>query len=107
MKNEIKKSINNPVRNELVAGERKFVIYPNPVSPGDAINLSFSKLEEGYYNLQLLSQSGQSIYHQEIWIDAEARLLSIDVPEVAAGNYLVVMVNKKTGKKFTEKIIIE
>ena len=57
--------------------------------------------------MQLLNQSGQAAHRQEIWIDAEARVLSIDVPFVSAGSYFLVLTNKKTGKKFSEKIIIQ
>jgi hypothetical protein len=87
--------------------ESKLLIYPNPVAIGAAINLNFKKLDEGYYQLQIISQSGQLVKQQEIWIDAEARLLNINVPAVAAGSYFMVLTNKKTGKKFTEKVIIQ
>jgi hypothetical protein len=47
------------------------------------------------------------IQQKEIWIDAETRLLNVDVPSVAAGSYFMVLTNKKNGKKFTEKIIVQ
>lgn len=87
--------------------ENKLLVYPNPVHAGSAINLSFKKLDEGYYQLLLVNQSGQAVYQQEIWIDAEARLLNIDIPPVAAGSYFLSLTNKKSGKRFTEKIIIQ
>ena len=87
--------------------ENRLLIYPNPVVAGTSMNLSFKKLDEGYYQLQIISQSGQLIHQKEIWIDAEARLLNIDVPVVAAGSYFMVLTNKKTGKKFTEKVIVQ
>ncbi len=87
--------------------ENNLLIYPNPVQSGAPLNLSFKKLEEGYYQLQILNQSGQVVHQKEIWIDAEARLLNMEVPTVAAGNYFMVLVNRKTGKKFTEKVIIQ
>jgi hypothetical protein len=83
------------------------IIYPNPVKSGTMLNLSFKKPDEGYYHLQILNQSGQAVQQKEIWIDAEARLLNIDVPAVPAGSYFLVLTNKKSGKKFTEKIIIQ
>jgi len=84
-----------------------FKIFPNPVSSGTNLNIEWKQAEEGYYTLQILNQSGQSVYQQEIWIDADARLLSIDVPSVSAGSYLLLLVSKKSGKKFTEKVIIQ
>jgi TonB-dependent SusC/RagA subfamily outer membrane receptor len=82
-------------------------VFPNPVQSGSALNVGFNKLEEGYYKLQIINQSGQSIHQQKIWIDADARLLSIDVPLLTAGSYFLVLANKKTGKKFTEKLIVQ
>jgi len=82
-------------------------VFPNPVSPGSKLTIEYKQLEQGDYSLQLWGQNGQSVYQQEIWIDAEAKLFSINVPSVAAGSYFMVLTNKKTGKKFTEKIIVQ
>ncbi len=84
-----------------------FKVYPNPVPAGSNISIEWKQTEEGYYTLQLFNQAGQPVHKQEIWIDAEARLLNIDIPVVAAGSYFLVMVNKKTGKKYSEKIIVQ
>lgn len=84
-----------------------FKVYPNPVPAGSNISIEWKQTEEGYYTLQLFNQAGQPVHQQEIWIDAEARLLNIDIPVIAAGSYFLVMMNKKSGKKFTEKIIIQ
>jgi hypothetical protein len=82
-------------------------VFPNPVSSGGNINVSIKKLDEGYYNFQLINLSGQIINQNNVWIDAEASVFNFNLPSVAAGNYFVTLINKKTGKKFTEKIIIQ
>ncbi len=92
---------------KLPAEENKLFVYPNPVQSGATINLSFKKLEEGYYQLKILNYSAQIVEQKEIWIDTEARLMNLEVPSVAAGTYFLVLTNKKSGKKFTEKIIIQ
>ncbi|NOT52721.1 MAG: T9SS type A sorting domain-containing protein [Chitinophagaceae bacterium] len=84
-----------------------FTVFPNPVDAGANLNIEWKQTDEGYHTLQMLNESGQSVYQQEIWIDAEARTLSIHVPQMAAGNYFVVLINKKTGKKFTGKIVVQ
>lgn len=89
------------------AEENSILVYPNPVRSGAALNLSVKILDEGYYQFQILNQSGQMIQQKKIWIDAEARLLNVDVPSVAAGSYFMVLTNKETGKKFTKKIIVQ
>jgi hypothetical protein len=84
-----------------------FKVFPNPAVSGGSLNIEVIKAEEGYYEFQLNGLSGQSFQKQDIWIDAEARLLNINIPPVAAGNYFLSLTNKESGKKFTEKIIIQ
>jgi len=91
----------------LIPDEAGILVYPNPVRSGTNLNLRFKKQVEGYYTFQLLNQSGQLTYQNELWIDAEAMILNVNVPAVAAGSYFLVLTNRKTGKKFSEKIIIQ
>jgi Domain of unknown function (DUF4469) with IG-like fold len=74
---------------------------------GNDLTIEWNNSEEGYYFLQLLNLSGQQVQKMEIWIDASARLLDVDVPKLVAGSYFLVLTNKRTGKKYTEKIIIQ
>ncbi len=84
-----------------------FKLYPNPVNTGNSINLVVENLEEGYYVLQYFSQNGQMFNESELWIDKEARILDTMVPNLAKGEYLIVLTSKKTDKKFSEKIVIQ
>ncbi len=102
---KLKKS-NTPVIPDLPSTPSAFTVFPNPVDAGASLTIEWKQKEEGYYTLQLLDISGRSVHQQEIWIDADAKLLSIDLPEVTAGNYFVVLTNKKTKKKATEKLLI-
>ena len=106
-----KKSSTEPIPVIPVTGQgektKSFRVFPNPVSSGANLTIEWIETDEGNYNFQLLNQSGQQAHQQQLWIDAKARLLSIDVPLVAAGSYFLILTNKKTGKKFSEKIIIQ
>ncbi|MBC7874761.1 MAG: carboxypeptidase-like regulatory domain-containing protein [Ferruginibacter sp.] len=82
-------------------------VYPNPVSSGTAINIGCEKLAEGYYTFQLVSQAGQQVSTNQIWIDKEARLMNLEIPVVTAGTYILTLTNKESGKKFTEKVVIQ
>lgn len=102
-------SLDNIIERDIPipAESNKFFVYPNPVLSGGNIALGFRMMEEGYYLMQFINQSGQLIHQKEIWIDVETRVLNLEVPKVAAGSYFMVLSNKKTGKKMTEKIIIQ
>lgn len=104
---KVTKSVIEKAAPELCTVDNKISVYPNPVISGTNLTVQWNKSEEGYYALQLLNLSGQVIQKREVWIDAEARLLDVDVPRVAAGSYFLVFTNKKSGKKYTEKIIVQ
>lgn len=96
-----------PLIGELVdTVARFFKPYPNPVMSGSNINIEWKGSEEGYFQLNLADQSGRIVHQREIWIDKDARLLNFNIPTVPAGQYLLTMANKKTGKIFTEKLLI-
>jgi hypothetical protein len=84
-----------------------FKLFPNPITSGGNLNIEWKQQEEGYYNLEILSLAGQAIKQQTIWIDKEARLLSIDIPLANPGTYIIRLSNKKTGKAYSEKMIIQ
>lgn len=92
---------------EIPAGRNRFYIYPNPIKSGGNISAGVHLLDEGYYTIQFTNQSGQTVSQKEVWIDSAAKVLNIDAPVTAAGNYFMIVVSKKTGKKFTEKIVIQ
>ena len=82
-------------------------VYPNPVQAGQSVNVSFDKMDVGYYTVQFVGINGQSIMQEEIWIDEEARVMNIMLPSMTAGICLLVLTNKLTGKKSTEKIVVQ
>ncbi|HEV7782273.1 MAG TPA: carboxypeptidase-like regulatory domain-containing protein [Chitinophagaceae bacterium] len=101
--------INNAVmvKTDPPVKENVLLVYPNPAVSGSSVNISLKNPEEGYHQLQFVNQSGQMVRQQEVWIDAEARLLNTEIPIVAAGSYFMILTNKKTGKRYAERIIIQ
>lgn len=84
-----------------------FNVFPNPVLAGSSLNIEWKQLDEGYYSIQLLNQAGQSVYQTEIRNDKKSGSVNVDISFVAAGSYFLVLTHKKSGKKFSEKIIIQ
>lgn len=84
-----------------------FRIYTNPVSSGVNLNIEVRQAEEGYFILQLLDQSGHIIYRQEIWIDADAGVLNLEIPPVPGGIFFLTLTSKKSGQKFSERIVFQ
>ena len=86
---------------------RDLKIFPDPVRSGSILNIEFKQPEEGEYMLQFFNQSGQLVFNKAMWIDKDARVVNLEAPHVVAGNYFIRMINKHSGKLYTEKIIIE
>lgn len=89
------------------ADDVKFLVYPNPVTAGSSIHASCKNFAEGYYQFQVIDVSGQLVRQTEIWIDKEASVIDVPVPVTAAGIYFISVINKRSGKKFTEKVVIQ
>ena len=80
-----------------------FKLAPNPVPAGQEITIEWKQKEEGYYKLVMMDQAGKLIQQREVWIDAEAKLLNLDIPFVPAGIYILQVINKKSGKGSARK----
>ena len=91
----------------ITVSDNKLFIYPNPLQNGTSLNISLKQNEDGYCHLQIETLAGTSVYQKEIWVNAESGLLNITIPVVAAGSYFLVLTNRKSGNKFTEKLIIQ
>lgn len=83
-------------------------IFPNPVSRGSSLNIEVKdKVKEGYYLLDLINTGGQYVYRKEMYIDAKAGLLDLQIPLVKPGNYFLRMTDKSSKKNYTEKLVIQ
>jgi hypothetical protein len=80
-------------------------LYPNPVKPGEQIHFQWGFGESGDFRVQVFSTSGQLVFTKEIYIDHEARVISIDLPVVGAGEYFVKISGGKKDVK-TAKLVI-
>jgi hypothetical protein len=91
----------------VVTGEPRAKFYPNPARAGQRFYISFNEPDEGYYDWQLLDIQGKIIEKKSFWIDAKATVMETTLPLVSSGTYIAVLVNRKTGKRFSEKVIID
>ncbi len=82
-------------------------VYPNPISQGQSLTISIDHPEEGYYTISLTAMNGQLMKQEELWIDTEARVLSIQPPKLSSGIYILTFTNKRTGKKVSEKVVVQ
>ena len=84
-----------------------FLVYPNPVKSGSILHISIKDPEFGIYNWHLMDMAGKTVQVKTFNLDEKSGVIDILIPHVAAGTYLAMLVNKRSGKKLSEKIIIE
>jgi len=102
-----KVSIIDTIYNKIFPAKQSLKLYPNPIKRGSSLTIEMEKHKTGTYLLQLAALNGQVVLSKEIWMDKNDRVIKIEIPSVAAGTYLVSMINKQSGKINTEKIIVE
>ena len=82
-------------------------VYPNPVRSNTTITVDLQNHSKGDYALQLLTVTGQVIMSQERHLGTHSGSINILIPSLTSGTYILKVVNKKTGKALSEKIIVQ
>lgn len=86
---------------------KRFSVYPNPAKPNSLINIDFKKLDQGNYTVSIISLSGQVIQSEDINIETKKQIFGMNLKDIAAGTYVVGLLNKKTRAAYSEKIIVQ
>ena len=81
--------------------------FPNPAKAGNQIKIEWRKAPAGEYKIDLFSLQGQLIKSSLAEIENEINFFTFQMPSITPGSYLVRITNKKSGKKLSEKIIIQ
>ncbi len=102
-----KVSIIDSICNKIFPAKQSLKLYPNPLKRNTSLTIEMNKHEKGTYLFQLTALNGQVVLSKEKWMDKNDRFAKIDIPLVAAGTYVVNMINKQSGKSNTGKIIVE
>jgi hypothetical protein len=82
-------------------------IFPNPTKAGSEIKIEWRKAETGEYKIDLYSLEGQLIKSSLAKIENKINSFTFQIRTITPGSYLLLISNKKSGKKHSEKIIIQ
>ncbi|HEV8270768.1 MAG TPA: carboxypeptidase-like regulatory domain-containing protein [Chitinophagaceae bacterium] len=82
-------------------------VYPNPAKTESEIKIGWRKIETGEYNIDLYNLQGQLIQSSLAKGDSETTVFAFHIPRITPGSYILCLTNKKSGKKHTDKIIIQ
>lgn len=84
----------------------KFSVYPNPVASGTSVILENKKLKGDMYSVDIISLTGQTVHSDIINIENKQQLY-LKIPSLAAGTYFLRLTGKKSGKSFSERIVVQ
>jgi hypothetical protein len=82
-------------------------VFPNPVKAGGQIKIEWKKAETSEYKIDLYGLQGQLVKSSLARIENEINVFAFQIPIITPGSYMLQMTNKKSGKKHSEKIIIQ
>lgn len=82
-------------------------VYPNPAAAGTELKIELKKKEAGKYSLDLYNIQGQLIKSSVVEVDDNTNVFHFQLPAVTPGSYLLNFTNKRSGKKHSEKVIIQ
>jgi type IX secretion system substrate protein len=97
--------INKDLPKIIPSNEMK--LYPNPIQAHSTLHIAWDQKETGDFDMQFFNAAGQLVFKKQLYIDEDARVLSVDLPSLVAGNYFVKMINRSTSKSYTAKIIVQ
>ena len=83
-----------------------FKVYPNPAVRGDVLHIQFKNA--GSYSIHLITAGGSIISAKETGNITDENKQEFTLPSsITQGTYFVRVIDKKTQKQFTEKIIVQ
>jgi hypothetical protein len=80
-------------------------LYPNPVAPNNPIALKWQGLQAGSYFLEVYSISGALVHTQKLEVESWMTEYVLE-SKLMAGNYVVTVINHKSGVRLSRQIII-
>ena len=83
---------------------RSYKVYPNPATTGSIINIQLPAKALGEIKLKLYDLSGRMVLQKEIISDSEIQ--KVQLPQMTAGNYHLILSDKRSQKLFVGKLMV-
>lgn len=97
----------SPIMKVTINGTQQtdVVVYPNPVKPGEPINLQLQNAEKGIYNIAVYNKAGQLLYKEAYSHAGGTSFKAINLKNTGTGNYTVRITADNF--KFSKEVIIK
>jgi hypothetical protein len=92
---------------DTVLNQNKVRIYPNPVSRTSPLQVELVKVIPGQYRVRLISMEGRVLQEEGVFVSAESFRFTLPLrATVAAGEYVVVVINPKQKIVHQAKVMV-
>ena len=84
-------------------------LFPNPSFTNGQINIQWIDAEKGDYDVYFVNETGQQVHKTELVVLMDKKTITSGffLPALKNGIYFVTITNKKTKKRYTEKLLVE
>ncbi|QNA42982.1 T9SS type A sorting domain-containing protein [Lacibacter sediminis] len=96
-------------KNEMLSiAKSAFYVYPNPVSQSTSINISFSNVKSGQYQIRIISSSGQLISSFQKQVSGKGETEQIHLNgKTLPGMYIVQIIDEQKKLIQSSKIVVQ
>lgn len=94
-------------KQELTAEPSSTFAYPNPVMTGGQLNVRGRYLESGIYKAEFYTLGGQLLHVMKITYSKKNGDMRMQVPDLLSGTYILHLTHEKSGKHFSQQIIVQ
>lgn len=99
-------NVYDSIENKNRRSESKLKVYPNPLRRNTNAKADPGKLPAGEYIIQVADMSGKILYSNRTVTD-KFTLVEIPFSGLPGGMYILRFQNEKSGKIFTEKVVVQ
>jgi hypothetical protein len=92
---------------QLSTEASSLLVYPNPVVLGNKLNVQCRSLEPGSYSAELYTLSGQLVQDLKVTYAKVDKEISLPVGLPNSGTYLLRLTHEKTGKQFSQQVVVQ
>ena len=85
----------------------KFSVFPNPADRNSVFTIETKDLEEGRYNLSIVTSNAEIVQTRELMIEKKTKRFSVQLENIAAAPYFIRLTNKANNKSYTEIILVK
>jgi len=82
-------------------------LFPNPIAPGNLVNISLSLKEVGSYDLEILDVSGKVMYQQKINLESINQTIPVNTSSIWSAGIYWVRISNTSRKIYHAKMVLQ